>query len=372
MANSSRPRGKAAPPAASDAVAHFYIHLHRLLDAEGRAVAALPEFARDRDTLAALYRAIVLTRTFDSQAISLQRTGRLGTFASSLGQEAISVAVAHAMRPEDVLLPMYREQGAQILRGVPMTHLLLYWGGYTRGMDYPGPRNDFPVCIPIASQTTHAVGVAYALQYRAEPRVAVCMLGDGSTSKGDFYEAINAAGIWNLPVVFVVSNNQWAISVPRRAQSRAQTLAQKAVAAGIPGEQVDGNDVIAMRDRMAYALERAREGGGPAVVEAVTYRLSDHTTADDASRYRSKEELEEHRRLEPLLRLRRHLELEHGWVEADATRIQSECEREVSAAVDTYLAEPPPDPTDMLAHLYAEMPRSLAAQLRELTGRDDG
>ena len=166
------------------------------------------------------------------------------------------------MRPEDVLLPSYRETGALLCRGVSLVELLLYWGGDERGSDFAGPRADFPVAVPIASQCLHATGAAYAFKLRREPRVAVCVCGDGATSNGAFYEAINSAGVWRVPAVFVINNNQWAISMPRSAQSATATLAQKAIAAGIPGEQVDGNDVIAVRHLVERAIERARSGEG--------------------------------------------------------------------------------------------------------------
>ena len=243
-------------------VASFTINYTQFVDPSGRAVAALPALAQDPAALIALYRGMLLTRRFDAKAIALQRTGRLGTYASSLGQEAVTVGVASAMRPEDVLLPSYRETGAQIWRGVSLLELLLYWGGDERGSDFAGPRGDFPVAVPIASQCLHATGAAYAFKLRREPRVAVCVCGDGATSNGAFYEAINSAGVWRVPAVFVINNNQWAISMPRSAQSATATLAQKAIAAGIPGEQVDGNDAIAVRHLVERALERARSGEG--------------------------------------------------------------------------------------------------------------
>src|SRR5919106_2681596 len=266
-------------------VAEFAIEHSQFLDPSGRATGPLPEFAREPAALIPLYRAMVLTRRFDAKAIALQRTGRLGTFASSLGQEAVVVGLASAMRAEDVLLPSYRETGAQIYRGVSLDELLLYWGGDERGSDFAGPTHDFPVSVPVASQCLPAVGVGYAMKLMREPRVAVCVCGDGATSNGAFYEAINCAGAWRVPAVFVIVNNHWAISVPRSAQTAAGTLAQKAIAAGISGEQVDGNDVIAVRWVVEEAIGRARAGEGPAVIEALTFRLSDHTTADDASRY---------------------------------------------------------------------------------------
>ena len=268
----------------SSEVATFRIERVGFIGADGKVCTPLPAFASDHAMLCELYRAMVLTRTFDARAVALQRTGRLGTFASSLGQEAVGVGVASAMHPDDVLVPSFRDQGAQLWRGVTMEELLLYWGGDERGSDFSGPREDFPVSIPVASHILHAAGVALAFKLRGERRSAVCLFGDGATSKGDFYEALNLAGVWRLPVVFVVANNGWAISVPREAQTAAATLAQKAIAAGIEGVQVDGNDVFAVRHVVEAAL--ARGDSGPILVETLTYRLGDHTTADDASRYR--------------------------------------------------------------------------------------
>ncbi|HXF86794.1 MAG TPA: thiamine pyrophosphate-dependent enzyme, partial [Xanthobacteraceae bacterium] len=261
-------------------VANFAVSFTRFLEPSGAAAAPLPEFARDPAALIALYRAMVLTRVFDAKAIALQRTGRLGTYASSLGQEAVAVGLAAAMQPDDVLLPSFREHGAQLWRGVTLQELFLYWGGDERGNDFSGPRADFPNCVPVGSHAPHAVGVGLAFRLRKENKCAVCVFGDGATSKGDVAEALNMAGVWKVPVVFVVNNNGWAISVPVAKQTAAATLAQKAVAAGIPGAQVDGNDVIAVRFAVERALAAARTGAGPSLVEAVTYRLADHTTAD--------------------------------------------------------------------------------------------
>src|SRR5688572_17338520 len=255
-----------------------------------------------------MYRLMTLVRTFDTKAINLQRTGKLGTYASCLGHEATHVGVGASMQPLDVLCPVYREYGSQLWRGVTMKEILMYWGGDERGNDFATPRHDFAWCVPIGSQTLHAAGAAMAFKVKGEKRCAVAYIGDGGTSQGAFYEAMNLAGARKLPVVFVIVNNKWAISVPIEAQTAAQTLAQKGIAAGIPGVQVDGNDVIAVRDVMSRALERARSGGGPTVVEAMSYRLSDHTTADDASRYRDPAEVTEAWKIEPLIRLRKLLE----------------------------------------------------------------
>jgi pyruvate dehydrogenase E1 component alpha subunit len=307
-------------------------------------------------------------RAYDAKAVALQRTGQLGTFAPLLGQEAIEAGVASAMRPDDAFLVTYRENGAQLMRGVTMTELFLYWGGDERGSDFAGPRRDFPICVTIAAQATHAVGVAYAMKLRHEPRVAVCALGDGASSKGDFYEGLNAAGVWQLPLVFVVTNNQWAISVPRHAQSAAQTLAQKAIAAGIEGMQVDGNDVIAVRHAMDQALAKARAGGGPTLIEALTYRLSDHTTADDAARYRSADEVAAAWKLEPILRLRAYLTDSGVWDKEREDALLKECNEQVQAAFQAYADTPPPDAGQMFEHVYATLPAALQKQRAEALG----
>jgi len=343
-------------------IASFAIRNRRFLDPDGTVVTPLPAFARDARDLVPLYRGMVLARAFDARAIALQRSGQLGTYASALGQEAVAIGIASAMHPEDVLLPSFREHGAQLWRGVTLVELLLYWGGDERGSDCAGPRADFPVCIPVGSHAPHTVGVALALRLRAEGRAAVCVLGDGATSKGDFYEALNAAGVWTLPAVFVIANNQWAISVPRRAQSAAATLAQKAIAAGVAGEQVDGNDVIAVRDALEEALARARAGGGPTLVEAVTYRLGDHTTSDDASRYRDDASVSAHWKEEPIARLRSHLVASGAWTKADEEGLLAACAARVETAVQAYLAVAPQPPEAMFAHLYATLPADLEAQ----------
>jgi pyruvate dehydrogenase E1 component alpha subunit len=345
----------------------FEIPFTRYLESDGRAAASLPGFAGDREEVVALYRAMVLTRAFDAKAVSLQRTGRLGTFASSLGQEAVAVGIGAAMRPEDVLLPSFREQGAQFLRGVRMVDLLLYWGGDERGSNFAGPREDFPICVPVGTHASHAAGVALAMRLRGEARAAVCVFGDGATSKGDVYEAMNLAGLWNLPVVFVINNNQWAISVPRRRQTAAKTLAQKAIAAGFPGEQVEGNDVIAVRDRVAQALVRARDERTPTLIEAHTYRLSDHTTVDDASRYRDDAEVSARWKEEPVARLRAFMVAAGYWDKAQEERLHAECNALVEEAAEEYLATAPQPADTMFAHLYAELPKAYEDQRASLS-----
>lgn len=343
-------------------VARFEVRRTAYLAADGSVVNSLPDFAHDADTLVPLYRAMVLTRIFDEKAIALQRTGRLGTYASALGQEAVGVGVASAMTADDVLLPSFRDHAAQLWRGVTPEELLLYWGGDERGSHFAGPRHDFPVSIPVASQFPHAAGVALALALQGGHHAAVALAGDGATSKGDFYEALNLVGVWRLPAVFVINNNQWAISVPRDEQTAAETLAQKAIAAGMPGEQVDGNDVIAVRDVTAHALARARAGDGGTLIEALTYRLGDHTTADDASRYREESEVRPHLAEEPIRRLRSYLVANTMWDDEREADLLADCVSQIEAAADAFLTSTPDVPESMFEHTYEALPADLAAQ----------
>lgn len=349
------------------------IPYYQLLNHQSKIQAGNDDYQVQPQTLLDFYQQMVLTRTFDQKAISLQRTGRLGTYASSLGQEAIGTALGNAMQANDVLVPTYREYGAQLARGVKMSSLLLYWGGDERGMAFEEGavdcQQDMPICVPIASQTCHAVGIAYAMQLRNENRVTVCVLGDGATSKGDFYEALNAAGVWQLPLVFVIANNQWAISLPREAQSHTESLAQKAWAGGIHAEQVDGNDVLASYERFHHAIEQARQQKGPQLIEALTFRLSDHTTADDASRYRSADLVEKQWQFEPIKRLKNYLLTEQMISVQQLEVIQSQCSERVNHAVNEYLNTPAMHPSSMFDHLYAELPAVYQIQRDEIVRR---
>lgn len=343
-------------------VAEFRIPYLQHLEPQGRLVNDPPAFARDDGELLKMFAAMLRARTFDAKAINLQRTGKLGTYAPCLGQEAVHVGVGAALRPEDCVAIVYREVGTLLWRGVRMTEVLLYWGGDERGNDFAGPRHDFPWCVPIATQTLHAAGAAMAFKIRKEPRCALAYIGDGGTSEGSFYEALNLAGAKQLPVVFMIVNNQWAISVPVEEQTAARTLAQKAIAAGIPGMQVDGNDVIAVRAAVEQALARARDGGGPTVIEAMTYRLSDHTTADDASRYRRQAEVAEAWKIEPMIRLRQLLTQRGALDESREQAMKAGFAREVEAAVQEYLSTPAASSDAMFEHLFAKPPPYVEVQ----------
>ena len=347
--------------------------MERYLDAEGEILRPLPEWAEDTNLLAEYYRSMVISRQADQKAVALQRTGKMGTYPSCLGQEAVSTVYGSLLKKEDVLVPYYRDLPALMQRGIPLSDVMLYWGGDERGSASDAWGQDFPNSVPIATQTGHAAGIATSFKIRHEAgdpmRVALCSLGDGATSKGDFCEALNLAGTWQLPVVYVVINNQWAISVPRKIQSGAPTLAQKGLAAGLPSIQVDGNDVIALHQVIGEALERARQGKGATVIEAITYRLSDHTTADDASRYRSSEELKEGWSKEPIKRLRNFLRHKGLWNEQDEQQLKAESDQIIEKAVNTYLKTPLPSISDLFDYHYANTPADLENQKQQAIAR---
>lgn len=343
--------------------ATFEIEYRQYLDPDGHPIGKqLPAIARDLDHLVELYQLMSFTRVFDTKSIALQRTGKLGTYASCLGHEAAHAAIGSAMRPEDVLAPAYREYAAQFYRGVKPRDVLMYWGGDERGNDFQVPRHDYAWCVPIATQCLHAAGAALAFKLRGEARVAVACVGDGGSSKTDTYAAINSAGAYDLPFVLCIINNQWAISVPRKAQTGARTLAQKGLAGGLHCLQVDGNDLIACREAMDQALERARSGGGASVIEMVTYRLHDHTTADDARRYRDDAEVKAAWQREPIGRLRAYLTRLGAWSDAREEAWKAQCEERVNEEVDAYLSTRAQPVEAMFDHLYGDAPLEIAQQ----------
>jgi pyruvate dehydrogenase E1 component alpha subunit len=336
-----------------------------ILDSEGRVDGALmPEI--DPGRIRELYRDMVLMRTFDQKALKLQRQGRMGTWPPIKGQEAVQAGVALAMADNDWLIPAFREHGIMALRGVPLHLIFAYWAGDERGSCYPEGVRCFPVAVPVGSQWQHGAGVGLSLKLRGEDAVAVTFGGDGSTSEGDFHEALNCAGVFGVKSVFVIQNNQWAISVPLHQQTNAETLAQKAHAYGVPGIQVDGNDVFAVYAAARDAIEFARSGGGPTLIEAVTYRLGDHTTADDASRYREAEELKKWEGRDPILRLRKYLEERSLWDDDQEAVLHEEALSWVDQQVKALEEMPPQQPEDIFTSMYHEMPPHLAEQLAAL------
>ena len=343
-------------------VATFDIAYTQILNAQGEYTSTLPAFAENKDTLLALYRTMQLTRAFDKHAIALQRTGKIGTYAPVKGQEAIATAIGHALLPEDVFIPYYRDYAAQLQRGVSMAEILAYWGGDERGNQFANNAHDLPIAVPIASQCLHAAGIAFAFKHRHQARVALVSIGDGATSEGDFYEALNIAGCWKLPLVFVINNNQWAISVPLAQQTAAETLAQKAIAAGFCGLQVDGNDILATRLCIGEAIEKARAGHGPTLIEALTYRLCDHTTADDATRYQPADELAHATTLEPIARFRRFLEHKGFWDTAAEHQLLREISTEIQQAAHEFQTRPKQPIVSAFDYHYASLPDYLIEQ----------
>jgi pyruvate dehydrogenase E1 component alpha subunit len=313
-----------------------------------------------------LYRDMLLTRMADEKAVKLQRTGRLGTYAPSKGHEAAQVGSAYALKKEDWMFPYFRDLGAHLVRGLPLSNFYLYWMGNEEGMRIPAELNNFTIAIPVGSQVPHAVGAAWAAKIKGDKIAVMVFFGDGATSEGDFHEGMNFAGVFKTPNVFVCLNNQYAISVPRYRQTASKTLAQKALAYGFPGVLVDGNDVLAMYAAAEEALEKARKGEGATMIEAYTYRLGDHTTSDDARRYRSEEEVKEWEKKDSLLRFGTYLEKKGLWSEEYEKKLREELRKEIDEAVKEDEAVPPLTPEDIFKYTYAEMPRNLREQLKEL------
>ena len=316
------------------------------------------------ERLIAMYRAMVLGRELDQRMIKLQRQGRVGTFGPGTGQEAAHIAPAFAMREDDWFVASFREPGARLVRGEPIYNSLVFYGGYEEGNVLPAAKPRLlPINIIVASQLLHAVGIGYAMRLRGEDSAVVAFVGDGGTSQGDFHEALNLAAVWQAPVVFVVQNNGWAISMPQSKQTRSKTMAQKALAYGMPGVQVDGNDPLAMYRATDEALTRARSGEGPTLIEAETYRLMMHTTSDDPKRYRSDEEVERWWKRDPLVRFEKYLTGKVGWNEPKQAALLEEIRAEIETAVRTYEerkdypADAPFDHVFGTKHAYVEEQR---------------
>jgi pyruvate dehydrogenase E1 component alpha subunit len=315
-----------------------------------------------------LHRAMLLGRRFDERMLNLQRQGRIGTFGPIKGQEAAQIGAVAPLESHDWLVPSFRETGAQIWRGVSMEAFLIYYGGFDESFGVSEDKNSLPNAVPVATQLPYAVGIGWAMRYREKKEVVMAFFGDGATSQGDFHEALNFAGAWQTPVVFVCQNNQWAISVPRSKQTRSKTLAQKALAYAVPGIQVDGNDVLAVYVAAKEAVERARSGGGPTMIECVTYRMSVHTTADDPKRYRSDEEVAEWEKRDPIIRFQKYLKEKDLLSDDKVKSLEEEIKVEIQGAVDRAEEKMKglTDPLHMFEHTYAELTPTLQQQKKEL------
>lgn len=320
------------------------------------------------EDLRKLYRTMLLARRADERLLILQRQGRIGTVIPNRGQEAAALGSAYAVRPTDWMVPYFRELAAYLWRGWSLGRLVLYLAGHAEGMAIPEGVRDLPLCIPVGSQLPHAVGLAYAARYRKEESVVLAYLGDGATSQGDFHEAMNFAGVFCLPVIFCCVNNQWAISMPVTKQTRAPTLARKALAYGVPGLQVDGNDLLAVAAATREAVTRARAGDGPTLIECLTYRLGPHSSSDDPRKYRSDEETTHWVSKDPVTRFRRYLEGK-GVLDEDGHRVvDMEVEAEIQLAVQASLFQIEQDVSliDVFSHVYADLPQELSVQREQL------
>ncbi|MBN1379018.1 MAG: thiamine pyrophosphate-dependent dehydrogenase E1 component subunit alpha [Gammaproteobacteria bacterium] len=358
--------------AATKVVANFSIRSVQYLDENANIVHDLPMFAEDSAELLKLFRTMLLLHHFDRKVLMLHRTGKIGTYPGTLGQEAVGVGMASALTDDDILVPYYRSVTDLYVRGVRLHEVLAFWIGDERGLDFKDPRarNDLPLPICISSQIPHAAGVANAIRIRGQKnRAVLTAIGDGGTSEGDFYEGLNCAGTWKLPLVIVINNNRWALTEPNKCQTACQTLAQKAIAGGFEGIQVDGNDVIAVRATVDEALQKARAGGGPTLIEALTYRLCAHTTIDNLERYVDKEEYDQAWQKEPLIRLRKLLQVREVLDEASETRMLNEIKEEIEHEVELALSLPLQPPEAIFDYLYAELPERQQAQRAEVSAR---
>lgn len=339
----------------------------QVIDEAGKVVSDFEPRLGDAE-LARMYELMVLTRAADDKAIKLQRQGRFGTYAPSLGHEACQIGTASPVKPDDVFFPYFRDLGAYLTLGFPLSAFYLYWMGNEAGLRTPEGLNIFSLAIPVASQLPHAVGAGLAAKLRRSPIAVVSTFGDGATSEGDFHEALNFAGVFRTPNVFVCYNNQWAISTPISKQTASPTIAQKAVAYGFPGVLVDGNDVLAVRAAVSEALDRARSGGGPMLIEALTYRLSFHTTSDDATRYRSDAELKAWEARDPVRRFQAYLKAKGVWTEDLEKRIRDKAAAEVDKAVEAAESVPAPPPEDAFRFMFKDMPPQLKDELEDARG----
>ena len=335
---------------------------YQVLDVEGNLVGEMPDLSAER--LLALYRAMHLGRAFSNKIIALQRQGRATTFGSLMGQEATAVGLAAPLQSQDWLATSYREIASLLVKGVPLSTLVYSFRGFSPA--YPKEAHCLPIQIVIGTQMLHAVGLAMAAKIAGDPAVAVGVCGDGATSEGDFNEALNFAGVFQAPVVLVVQNNGWAISVPRSRQSAAPTLAARGIGFGVPSILVDGNDILAVYAVMQRAIERARSGQGPTLVEALTYRIGSHTTADDATRYRDAAEVEAWRAKDPLARFRLFLLQRNLLEEEQDCQLIAAVEAEINAAVAEAEAMPAPAPDDFFDYMAADLSPRLQEQRADL------
>ncbi len=329
----------------------------------------------DESDLLALYRQLVLLRTYDERSVVYHRQGRIGTYAIFWNHEAMQAGATYALRREDWIFPSYRESAIGLLRGIPASTILSWWRGHPAGWWNPADYNVASICVPIGTHVPHAAGLAWGKRLKGESAIAIVFFGDGATSEGSFHEGANFAAVMRAPLILLCNNNQWAISTPVAAQTRAETLADKAIGYGIPSLRVDGGDVLAVHEAAREAAERARAGGGPTFIEAVTYRSAPHATADDPRAYIDLERVDEERRNECLGRYEGYLRRLGVLTDALAEEVKAEALDVMRQGIAQAEAEPAPDPGLVFEHAYANPPASLGhdlAELRRILGADVG
>jgi len=337
----------------------------QILDKDGNIVTPEYEPNLDFEKLLHMYKIMFLGRIADVKAVQFQRQGRMLTFAPNMGQEATQVGAMAALEKTDWLVTAFREFNAMLYHGATLEQLYLYWYGNEMGSKFNDDVRILPINIPIGSQISHAAGIAYASKLQNKGEVAIAFIGDGGTSHGEFHEGLNFASVFDLPMIVVVQNNQWAISTPRQKQTKAATIAQKAIAYGIPGIQVDGNDVLAMYVAVSEAAKRARAGEGPTLIEAVTYRMGSHTTNDNPKLYRSDEEVKEWEAKDPLIRFRKYLMDKKILIIEDDKKFEEEFTQYVLNEFKKVENSGLVNALDVFKYTYAEMTPQLLEQYQE-------
>lgn len=339
--------------------------IFQVIDNDGKVINTkwMPEI--DSERLVKIYKDMLFARTADLQIVSYQRQGRIYTYPPNYGQEAIAAGVGAVIQDHDWMVPAFRELGTMLAKGVTLKEMFLYFMGNEEGSNFKNANFTLPISVPIASQLIHAAGIGYAIKYNKEKKVAYAFVGDGGTSEGDFHEAVNFAGVWKVPVVFIIQNNQYGISTPTSVQTASENLAIKSVAYGVKGIMVDGNDFFAMYRVVEEAAKLCLNGEGPVLIEAVTYRKGAHTTSDDPSKYRTKEEEDAWEEKDPMKRLKAYLIDKGLWSEKEEEKIIPQFKVEIDRQFIEAENHPPYPKEDVFKHLYAEMPDDLKEQEKQ-------
>ncbi len=337
----------------------------RVIDNEGKIINKkwMPQL--DDKLIRKAYNDMLFARIADNMAVSYQRQGRMFTYPPNLGQEAISGALGNIMKEEDWLVPAFRELGAWLAKGATLKDIFLYFKGNEEGTAFRNVKKMLPIAVPIASQLLHAAGIGYAIKYRNDKEVVFTIVGDGGTSEGDFHEAMNFASVWKVPVIFLIQNNQFAISVPFCKQSASINIAVKSMAYGMPGIKVDGNDFFAMYSALDFARKYALEGNGPVLIEALTYRKGAHTTSDDPAKYRTKEEEDTWAVTDPLTRLNKFLKSKKLITDKEEQTLTEQYKKEVDKSFEEAENNPPTQLEDVFKYTYVDIPDDLKVQQME-------